>query len=125
MKRRAFVALAGAGIACEVLLTMVFFPVPQLFAFHDAAIYDPNDTCAPDIEATAGSTVSFQWSAPAPTGFWVVKCPEGPVVYYAYGTGGSDKFVSTGGVYQFGSSCPMECVPANVDGSFVGPVLPL
>jgi hypothetical protein len=124
MKRRVFIALAGAGIVCQILL-VTLLPVPQFFVFPDAAIYDPNVTCAPDIEATAGTSVSFQWSAPAPTGFFVVKCPGGPVVYYGYGTGGSDKFVSTGGLYQLGSSCPMECVPANVEGTFVGPVLTL
>ena len=126
MRRRFRLALLlGAILAATAALLLLLFivPFPQSFVLHDAAIYDPNFACS-GIDTTRGTTVSCAWSAPSPIYFWVVSCAENGPVYSENGTGGSGSFVSVGGFYEFGASCPEgPCVSANVSGTFTGPIL--
>jgi hypothetical protein len=56
--------------------------------------------------------VAFQWSAPSPICFYVVSCSANQVAYEGNGTQGSGSFVSVGGAYEFGASCPEgPCAP--------------
>jgi len=125
-KRRWFLVTGlAAGTAIAVFLFLVLVPVPQHFTMHGAAIYDPNWSCT-GIDTTKGTTVSFSWSAPSPIVFFVVSCTANDVAFEGNGTSGSGSFVSVGGVYQFGASCPEgPCVAADVSGSFTGPLLSL
>jgi hypothetical protein len=126
-RRRRFVVVGAAvAIAVAVFLLLVLVPVPQHFTMMNAAIYDPNTSCT-GIDTTKGTTISFRWSAPSFTYFFVVSCSANEEVYSANGTSGSGSLVSVGGVYQFGGSCPNEsfCVPADVSGTYTGPLLPL
>lgn len=128
-RRVTIVGVAGA-IAAATFLVLVLVPVPQHFLMRGVAIYDPNISCAVGysntIDTTAGTSVNFHWSAPSSIVFFVVKCNSiYNVPYIGNGTGGSGTFISEGGVYQFGASCPEgSCVPADVAGSYTGPLLP-
>ncbi|HTT44793.1 MAG TPA: hypothetical protein VMH38_02095 [Thermoplasmata archaeon] len=128
LKKRRRLVVVGAVIAIVVgaFLVLILVPVPQHFAMTGAAIYDPNTSCT-GIDTTKGTTISFHWSAPSFTYFFVVSCSANEEAYSANGTSGSGSLVSLGGVYQFGGSCPNEsfCVPANVSGTYTGPLLPL
>ena len=130
-KRRIAVAGIAAGIAVATFLVLVLVPVPQHFTMHGAAIYDPNTSCAVGysntIDTTIGTSVNFHWSAPSSITFFAVKCSSTyDVPYVGNGTSGSGTFISDGGVYQFGASCPEgSCVAADVSGSYTGPILQL
>jgi hypothetical protein len=126
-RRRIVGILIVVVVAVSVFLALVWLPVPQEFTIKGAAIYDPDNTCSPGVETTKGTTVSFHWSTPSPTVFFVVHCGAiYDVPYVGNGTSGSGSVVSAGGIYQFGASCPEgPCVTADVSGSFTGPLLPL
>jgi hypothetical protein len=126
--RRRLLAVIAVCVAFAVSVLLLFvLPVQQHFSFTNAAIYDPNTTCSPGVATTRGTTVSFHWSAPSPITFFVVHCSGSyDVPYSGNGTSGSGSFVSSGGVYQFGASCPEgPCVGANVSGRYTGPLLVL
>ena len=126
-KRWRFTVVGVAvAIAVAVFLFLVLVPAPQHFSMTDAAITDLSPSCA-GIDTTKGTTISFHWSAPTSTYFFVVSCSANEEVYSANGTSGSGSLVSVGGVYEFGGSCPSQlfCVPANVSGSYTGPLLAL
>ncbi len=120
------VAGVSVGAALAAFLASITVPVPQHFSLHEAAIYDLATTCT-GIDTTGGTTVSFRWSAPSPVYFFVVSCSANQVAYQANGTQGLGAFASLGGVYEFGASCPgsTPCVPADVSGSYTGPLLAL
>ena len=124
-RRTALSAGIAVGVAGGIVASLVLLPIPQSFSMHDTAIYDPNVICA-GIDTSQGTTVHFHWTAASPTVFFVVSCSAHDVAYEGNGTGGSASFVSVGGVYQFGASCPEgPCVTADVTGTFTAPVLPL
>jgi hypothetical protein len=129
-KRLVIIGLA-VGVTAAVISALVLVPVPQHFTMHGAAIYDPNTSCAVGysntIDTTIGTSVNFHWSAPSWITFFAVKCNSiYDVPYVGNGSSGSGTFISEGGVYQFGASCPEgACVAADVSGSYTGPVLPL
>lgn len=115
----------AVAVAASMVAVLVLVPVPQAFSMSHVAIYDPNASCA-GIDTSPGTTVSFHWSAASPTIFFVVSCTANQVAFEGNGTGGSGSFVSVGGVYQFGASCPEgPCVTADVVGTYTAPVLPL
>ncbi|HTT17138.1 MAG TPA: hypothetical protein VMH49_07285 [Thermoplasmata archaeon] len=119
-------AVIVAAVTVSVALVAPHLTVRQQFVFHDAAIYDLSRSCAPAIDAARDTVVSFHWSTPAPTIFFVVGCGGSTgVPYEGNGSSGSGAFVSAGGWYKFGASCPEgPCIAANVSGSFTGPLLP-
>lgn len=125
-KRRLFVIGVCVGVAAATLLVLTLVPVPRTFTMHGAAIYDLQTTC-PGIDTTRGTAVNFHWSAGGPTYFYVVCCSANRAIYQANGTQGSGSFVSVGGVYEFGSACPGPgpCYPADVYGTYTGPLLAL
>ncbi len=124
-RRRVRLAAVAGAITVTALLLLTLLPVPQRFSFHGAAIYDPDPNCL-GIDTTSGTTVQFSWSAVSPIDFFVVSCSGSQEIYEGNGTQGSGAFVSSGGLYEFGASCPEgPCVPADVSGSFTGPLLPL
>jgi len=125
-KRRRMAGAVIAIVACAAIGVAILVPVPQTFSMHGVAIYDLEMDC-PGIYTTQGTTVTFHWSAASSTGFAVVSCSANQVVYEGNGTTGSGSFVSVGGVYEFGSTCPgpEPCYPADVTGSFTSPLLPL
>jgi hypothetical protein len=124
-RRRWAIALVAAAVAAGTVLVLALVPVPQQFSFRGAAIYDLQTSCA-GVDTTRGTTVSFHWSTPSPTYFFVVSCSANDVAYEGNGTQGTGSFVSVGGVYEFGASCPEgPCVAADVSGSYTGPLLPL
>jgi hypothetical protein len=104
---------------------LALIPAPQPFVMSGVAIYDLEPGCG-GIDTQSGSVVSFEWNAPSNTTFLVLSCTTG---WYTgeSGTSGSGSFVSSGGFYEFGASCPgsTPCVPANVQGRYVGPIMPL
>jgi hypothetical protein len=120
------VTMVCVAVAAATLVALVVVPVPQAFTMHDAAIYDLETDC-PGIYTSPGTVVSFHWSAGSFTYFFVVSCSANDEVYYANGTSGSGSFISSGGIYEFGGSCPSSlfCVPANVSGTYTGPIIPL
>ncbi|HTS32781.1 MAG TPA: hypothetical protein VMI55_02440 [Thermoplasmata archaeon] len=119
------VTMVCVAVAVATLVALVVVPVPQGFTMHDAAIYDLETDC-PGIYTSPGTVVSFHWSAGSFTYFFVVGCPANEEVYDANGTSGSGSFISSGGIYEFGGSCPSSlfCVPANVSGTYTGPIIP-
>jgi len=120
------VPIAAVAVAVAVLLLLGTVPVRQHFTLREAAIYDPNVTCSPGVGPTKGTTVDFHWSAPSKITFFTISCKLNEVVYSAEGTNGSGSFVSVGGFYQFGASCPEgACVEANVTGTLTAPLLVL
>jgi hypothetical protein len=125
-RRPAIVVLVSVGIVAAALAALIVVPVPQQFSLRGVAIYDLQVSC-PGVDTTQGTTVNFHWSAASSTGFAVVSCSANQVVYEGNGTAGSGSFVSVGGVYEFGSTCPgpEPCYPADVTGSFTSPLLPL
>ncbi len=125
-RRRHLVVGISAGVVAATFLVLILLPVPRAFTMDGAAIYDLEPTCT-GIATTSGTTVTFHWSAGGRTYFFVVSCSAGEVAYQSNGTQGSGSFVSTGGVYEFGSSCPGPgpCFPADVVGTYTGPLLPL
>jgi hypothetical protein len=125
-KRRIVMVGAAASVAVATLLALVLVPVPQHFSMHGVAIYDLQTACT-GIDASQGTTVYFHWSAAGWTDFFVLSCSANQVVFAGNGTQGSGTFVSTGGVYEFGSACPgpEPCYPADVSGTYTGPLLPL
>ncbi len=125
-KRRFFVVGLCAAVAVATLFALILVPVPQTFTMHGAAIYDLQTSC-PGIDTTRGTTVNFHWTAGGPTYFFVVSCSTNQVAYQANGAQGSGVLVSVGGVYEFGSGCPGPgpCYPADVAGTYTGPLLPL
>jgi hypothetical protein len=130
LSKKRKIILGGIAMAVAVIIFSALVPVPHNFTMHGAAIFDPNTSCSVDrpntIDTTGGTNVDFHWSAPSPTIFFVVSCSANQVAYTGNGTNGSGAFVSAGGVYQFGSSCPEgPCIEADVSGSFTGPILPL
>jgi len=126
MAQRAKVVGISLGVAAALLAMLVLVPVPQPFTMHGAAIPDLQTSC-PGIDTVQGSILSFHWTTPAPTYFFVVSCSAGQVAYQANGTSGSDTFVSVGGVYDFGAACPgpVACVSADVWGTYTAPILPV
>ena len=124
--RRRIIAGVPVGAAFATFLASLTVPVPQHFSMHGAAIYDLETTCT-GIDTTGGTTVSFHWSALSPIYFFVVSCSANQVAYQANGTQGLGAFVSSGGVYELGASRPglIPCVPADVSGSYTGPLLAL
>jgi hypothetical protein len=124
-KRRRLIAGISVGVAASAFLVLTLVPVPQLFVMHGAALYDLEPTCA-GIDTAQGTSVSFHWSAPSLIIFLVVSCSANQIAYQGNGTSGLGTFVSVGGVYEFGASCPEgPCVAADVYGIFTGPILPL
>lgn len=125
-KRRLFVIGLGAAIAVATLLVLTLVPIPQTFSMHGAAVYDLETTCT-GIDTTRGTNVNFHWSASGWTYFSVGSCSSNQLVYEANGTQGSGSFIANGGVYEFGSDCPGSgpCYPADMAGTFTGPLLPL
>jgi hypothetical protein len=124
-RRRLRWLLAGIGVVGVVtaLVALAVIPVRQTFSFTNAAIYDPNESCA-GLQPPSGVTVTFHWSAGNTTYFFVIGCSQSTIVYESYGTSGTGSFVARGDVYQFGSSCPSgPCYPARVSGSFTAPLL--
>jgi len=128
LTRKEFAAILlsiGAGIAIPLALILV--PVPQPFSIQGAEIPDLWTTC-PGISPTPGTVVHFTWSASNFTWFAAVGCTAGGgIAYEGNGTSGSGTFVASGGAYRFGSLCPGggPCYPADVHGTFTGPLLPL
>jgi hypothetical protein len=104
---------------------LALISAPQPFVMTGVAIYDLEPGCG-GIDTQSGSVVSFEWNAPANTTFLVQSCTTGWYTWES-GTSGSGSFVSSGGFYEFGASCPgsIPCVPANVEGRYVGPIMPL
>ena len=125
-KKKVVVAAVAGAAAIATLLVLVLVPVPQHFSMSGAAIYDPNISCT-GIDTTKGTGISFHWSAASFTYFFIVSCSANEEVYAANGTSGSGSLVSLGGIYQFGGSCTNQnfCVPADVSGTFTGPLLAL
>lgn len=125
-RRKLALIVAGAisvGVAIPLMLFLV--PVPQHFSLTGAANYDPNFTCE-GINTAKSTEVTFTWSASSPVYFFVVSCSANQVAYEGNGTVGFGAFVSVGGMYQFGASCPEgSCVPASVEGYFTGPIASL
>ena len=123
--RRAWLLVICVGVALALLVAMAVTPVPQSFTLHSVAIYDLQFDC-PGVMIPSGSSVSFHWSAGGPTAFFVVGCSANREYYVGNGTSGSGSFVSTGGVYEFGSGCPgpSPCYPADVTGTYTGPLIP-
>lgn len=122
-RRWPLVVAIAAVVAVGTLLVLTIVPFPQSFSFGDAYIPDPNPGCS-GIVTSKGTTVTFSWNAPSPVDFFVVSCGGHGDPYYAFGTVGSGSFVSAGGAYEFGASCPKgPCVGANVTGHFSGPLL--
>ncbi len=128
-RRRLLVVIAVVVAVVSAIVLLALVPVPQHFALRNAAIYDgdPSGSACPGIDTTQGTVVSFHWNSGAFTYFFVVGCGGQPNPYDANGTSGSGSFVSAGGMYEFGGSCPSSrfCVPANVSGSYTGPLLAL
>ncbi len=122
-KRRVAIAGAALGAALTITLAMALVPVPQHVTLDGAAIYDLQTTC-PGIYVTPGTAVTFHWSTPSTNYFFVVSCSANQLVYEGNGTSGSGTFVSTGGVYEFGASCPEgPCVAADVSVNYTSPLL--
>ncbi len=117
------VSIAGA-IGVATFLALVLLPVPHNFTIDGAVIPDL-EPCS-GLETLQGTTVTFHWSAPSPTYFFVVSCSENQEVYAGNGTKGSGSFESVGGAYEFGGGCPEgPCVPVDVSGRLTGPLLNL
>jgi hypothetical protein len=111
-------------IALALSSALAVIPVSQPFVIRGAAIYDLEPSCG-GIDTQAGTLVSFQWNAPSNTTFIVLSCSTGWYTWES-GTAGAGSFVSSGGLYEFGAGCPSgPCVPVNVEGRYVGPILPL
>jgi hypothetical protein len=104
---------------------LALIPAPQPFVMSGVAIYDLEAGCG-GIDTQAGSAVSFQWNAPSNVTFLVLSCATGWYTWES-GSSGAGSFVSSGGFYEFGASCPgsVPCVAANVEGRYVGPIMPL
>jgi hypothetical protein len=125
-KRRRILALSIAvGVAVAIFLFSVLVPVPHSFSMNGVAISDAYRSCT-GIDTAQGGAVSFHWSAPSAIVFFVVSCSANQVAYEGNGTSGSGTFVSAGGTYMFGASCPEgACVLANVSGTYFTPLLAL
>jgi hypothetical protein len=124
-----FAATIGAALWPALLLA----PVPQPFAMHGTAIYDPNSACigfppsldCSELDTTQGTVLDFHWSASSSTAFFVVSLKTNQVAYAGSGTSGSGALTSVGGFYQFGAACPEgPCIPADVSGTYTGPIIP-
>ncbi len=119
---------AHAFILCPLLAAalcfgLVLVPVPQPFIMLNTAVYDL-EPCG-GIYTEAGTVVSVQWSAPSNTTLLILSCSSDWYTSQS-GTSGSGSFVSSGGLYEFGASCPSgPCVLANVQGRYIGPILPM
>lgn len=124
-RRRPVIIGVSVGIAVAAFLVLALVPIPHAFSIQGAVIPDLY-TCT-GLGPTQGTTVNFHWSAGGWTYFYVVGCSANQVVYQANGTQGSGAFVATGGTYDFGSGCPGPgpCYPADVSGTYTGPLLPL
>lgn len=121
-QERLIIVVVSVG---SVLAFFYTVPFHQPFGMAGVAIYDLQQSCA-GISTVAGTSVNFVWHAPAFTYFAVVSCSENTVAYEGNGTSGSGTFVSTGGIYEFGSLCAAgPCVPADVIGTYTGPTLNL
>jgi hypothetical protein len=124
-RRRLFIVGIAVGVGVVTFLFLVLAPIPRTFSMHDAAIYDLQSSCS-GIDTSPGTVVSFHWSSPSSTIFFVVSCSASQIAYEGNGTQGTGWFHSVGGIYEFGSSCPEgTCAAADVSGSFTGPLFPL
>ena len=129
MRRRGLVILAIAiAIAVAAILALGVIPVKHQYFLSEAAVNDLETTCT-GILTSPGSVVSFHWSAPSTISFGAWSCSANHIVYQGNGTNGTGTFTSIGGVYEFGTICPSlsapPCVPANVSGTYTGPLLAL
>ena len=126
-KRRRFVVVVVAvPVVVAAFLSLILVPIPQHLSMHEVAVRDLATSCT-GIETTKGTSVGFHWSAPVSISFGAWSCAANQLVYWGNGTSGSDTFVSQGGTYEFGTICPptSPCWPANVSGTYTGPLLPL
>ncbi len=128
LARKALAAiLLSVAVDIAIPSALILLPVPQPFSLHGAEIHDLWTTC-PGISPTPGTTVHFTSSTSNFTWFAAVNCSAGGgIAYEGDGTSGSGSFVASGGAYRFGSLCPGDgtCSPADVHGTFTGPLVPL
>lgn len=124
-RRRRLAVGLSLGIVVATVLVLTLVPIPQTFSMHNAVI--PDLYSCTGLRPTQGTTVNFHWSTAGFTDFYVVSCSVNEAVYQANGTQGTGSFVSDGGMYDFGSGCPGpgSCYPAEVTGSYTGPLLTL
>lgn len=129
-RRRRVTAIAGgAAAAAVILLVLSFVPVSRSFAFSSEVLGPYFPQCS-GLQIPRGAVVAFHWVAPtAVSVFEVWNCATGTGVYVIDASqNGSGSFVSAGGTYAFGAGCllgvqPLECIPANVTGSYTSPLL--
>lgn len=110
--------VAGPPVVAVLLLSIV--PTPLVFSVHNAVIADVDPECV-GIDASAGTTVHFTWTAAAPVGVAVLDCTHNHVVFQGEGASGSSSFVAQDAVYEFGELCPSgPCVGTDFQVTFTG-----
>lgn len=126
--RTAIVVLVGLIVVASVLL---LFAVPVSHGFSVRAAYlGPLDQCPAFLAVTIpkAASASFHWTTPSLVEFGVWNCASGERIVYENGTSGSGSFTSSGGSYGFSSICGYggyPCPPANVTGTYDGPLFAL
>lgn len=128
MKRLALALGASALAVVLTIATLAVAPIHQSFRMHGAEVWDLENSCS-GIDSAKGTLVSFHWSAATSISFGAWSCSADRIVYQENGTNGLGAFISEGGLYSFGAICPSPgpppCVPADVYGTYTGPLLPL
>ncbi len=107
---------------------LVLFVMPVSHGFSVRAAYlGPLDRCPSflSVSVPAGETVAYRWSAPSDVSFAIWDCATGERSVEQNGTSGSGSFVSNGGTFGFASLGGYGGVtpPANVTGTYTGPLL--
>jgi len=134
-RKRLIVLLVSGGIATIILLFVA--PMPQHFAYSGATFGIGANIGCGGIDTTAGTPITFSWSAPGNVSFGVWSCSSHPIpggasfsydrVFNETGTSGSGTVTSHGGWYFFGAVCwgLPPCFPARVSGTYYGPIIPV
>lgn len=121
--RRALLLAISVGVVSSAVVGLLLVPVPRPFAFRGTLVTGFAGSC-PGLETADGASVAYSWVAPVSVQFSVVSCATNALVSLSVGVHGSGSFVSTGGVYRFGTDCPSgPCVAANVSGTISEPIL--
>ena len=114
-------------VAVSILLLLFVMPIPHRFSITESASEDLYQCEGrTTISIPSGDEVTFDWSTPSNVSFGVWNCTAGYVFLEQNGTNGAGSFVSTGGAYGFTSLCGgyfPSCPPANVTGTYSGPLL--